>query len=240
MRKRSLLALVCLLLSASPTFAAIARHASPADSGNINALTITFSYTVGSGSNRLITGSCFLEVGDAAPSPATYAGNALTIIGPVSGGGDRPLIFFYQLTPTSGANNVSLTFAGAGTRRCQVSDYDGVGGFDVSATNTANFLNSITVTPTVGSANAWVIAGHREGCGAATTWTGETELLAGGGLHHADSNAGVSAGSYTVTAATTGCSTALIAASFTASGGAATPGCKNGLLMQGAGCEVEP
>lgn len=241
MRKRSLLALVCLLLWASPTFAAITRHASPVDEGNSGGgTTYGFNYTVGSGSNRLLVGSCFLDAGDVTPPTTTYNSVAMSTIGPVAGGGDRPVLFVYLLNPASGSNAFLMTFATGATRRCQMADYDGVGAFDTSATNTANFTNAITVTPTV-AASTWVMAANREGCGGGDTWTGQTELLAGGGLHLADSNAGVSAGAYTVTATQTGCQTSLIAASFTDAGGGGGPaGCKNGLLMQGVGCEVQP
>jgi hypothetical protein len=180
------------------------------------------SYTVGSGTNRLLVAILFGDVTDKGPTFSYNSVNATSIVpGGVSAASDRLLYFFFLLNPASGSHTCALSWSGGAPDhyRLMVADYAGVaqsGQPDVSGSAT-NVGAAVSVNLTVVTANSWIVAGQRDN-GSSATWTNATELLGAGGLHLADSNAGVAAGAITITADSGGVDQAMIAAAFAPAG----------------------
>lgn len=181
------------------------------------------SYTVGSGSNRMLIVGLFGDNTDGGPS-ITYNGTAMTNLTPggVHGGTDRYIWFFYLLNPSTGANNLVLSWTSSpGNFEMMAADYSGVsqtGQPDASGTNTSTGTNSLSKAITVVAANSWLIAVVRNSTGQADTFAAgvTNKLKESGGLAIGDSNGTVSTGSVTstITENTSSSLTALVVASF--------------------------
>jgi hypothetical protein len=179
---------VLLVLLAAPCEAAITRHGS-ASLGLISSSTYSASYTVGSGSDRLLTCAFFGGTSDDITG-ITYAGVAMTVIHKSGFSGDRWLYSTYLAAPASGPNTLSASVAG-GVAAAICSDYDGVSAVG-STGNGGGFFGPATATVTLSDAGSWVVAFGRETSGGAITWTSAVALQTpGNGLAMADSNAAV-------------------------------------------------
>src|SRR5208283_5259003 len=84
-----------------------------ADGGNNGGSTtsLTYSYTVGTNSNRLLLVNLIGDPSADDISSATYAGASMTLITKVRTPAGRWHYLYYLLGPTSGTNNVVITAA---------------------------------------------------------------------------------------------------------------------------------
>jgi hypothetical protein len=85
-----------------------------ADGGNNGGSTtsLTYPYTVGTGSNRLLVVNLVGDVTDGVSS-VTYAGTPMTLIGKVQSPDNNWQYLYYLLNPSSGSNNIVITAASA-------------------------------------------------------------------------------------------------------------------------------
>jgi len=190
------------------------------------------SITVPSGSDLLVVLAWRARtvVGSTtAPSSATIGGNAMTNIGlSPTGTQDTSWVnMYYYLSPPSGSQTVAVSGGGIASDETGYiwSTYSGVqqsGQPDSSAKvdNTTSAAQAFTTT--VVAANSWVILGFtNQGSGSnPVTYTNGTQRVlvapnVGEGI--ADSNAAVSAGSYTITVNQTSTQINGIIASFSPS-----------------------
>lgn len=95
--------------------------------------TVTISFTVGSGSNRMLT--CFVNVGASTgtvPTPtATYNGSAMTARDTQASASSDKLFSFTLASPSTGTNNLVLTFPASGQLNyvsTAIMSYSGVSG----------------------------------------------------------------------------------------------------------------
>jgi hypothetical protein len=184
---------------------AIARNSSAdlgLDTGGTNPYLA--NYTCGSGSLRLLAGGLFSTSSDGTAT-LKYNGVTQTVVDTNYNAADRGIYSAYLLAPSTGTNVYRVDWvSGPDHVAAMCADYTGVlqsGQPDAHNTGAGNNTLSIAVTITVVAANSWVFAILRENGGTTITWTNMTELQANGnGLHIADSNGPVSAGTYIVTA----------------------------------------
>lgn len=247
MRKRVLALLAAvILLWAQPASAAIAL-VNRADLGLNGGSGTSFSasYTVGSGATRLLVVTIWS--GDAGSADnitggsATYNGVAMTLARVSSG--TRWIGQYYLLNPASGSNTVAVTTTRSDYIGLLASDYTGVlQSSQPDATGASSASNDTTLT--VGTANSWtVLSAVANGSVAASTNSTGVTAATFGNAGHFDSNGAVAAGSFTMsfTSGDTSKNAGVIVSyKPDTGGGGGAPGCKNGLLMQGAGCEVHP
>jgi len=149
------------------------------DSHSGSGTSLTFSYTVGSGSNRAIfVGVCAANTDIV--SGVTYAGSSMTLIGKLlQPGPDRWAYLFGMLNPSSGANNVVISCSSsADFIEGNASSYSGVkqsGLPDASNTQTySSPVTSASISVTSIANNCWTVAALRGGNGSATGGTGTT------------------------------------------------------------------
>lgn len=188
---------------------AIAFNAS-ADGGQVTSATsLTFSYTVGGGSNRKLFVTATGATTDNLTG-ATYNGVAMSLLAKMFGGSGRWEYLFELNNPASGANNVVITASGTSDFILGgASDYSGCAqaASEVIVTNTSSptSVASLTTAITTISDNDWVVltASGFSGSAPPTAGTGSTFRSADGvfgiwGLF--DSGAPVTpAGSYSMT-----------------------------------------
>jgi len=86
-----------------------------ADGGNNGGSTqsLTYSYTVGTNSNRLLLVNVVGDTSADDISSVTYSGASMTLLKKVQTPGDRWHYLYYLLAPASGSNNVVITSASA-------------------------------------------------------------------------------------------------------------------------------
>lgn len=135
-----------------------------ADGGNATATSLTFSYTVGAGSKRLLV---VVVVGDHLTDDVTgvtYAGAAMTLAAKLTGAGgasNRWLYFFYLVGPASGANNVIISASSSHFLAGGAADYAGVNAVsqpDATTTNAGGSnITSLTTSITTVANNSWAI-----------------------------------------------------------------------------------
>lgn len=105
--------------------------------------TDTFSYTVGSGSNRiLIVYLAIAGSGGTTPTPTsvTYNGTTMTAGNSQSQGANQKLFSYYLLSPSTGANNVVITMPSAPVDQyisVAVQSYSNVGSVETSQGSTS-------------------------------------------------------------------------------------------------------
>ena len=82
-----------------------------ADGGNNNGTTasLTYSYTVGTGANRLLLVNLVGDTSADNISSVTYAGAPMTLLGKVQSPSNNWQYLYYRLNPASGSNNVVIT-----------------------------------------------------------------------------------------------------------------------------------
>lgn len=122
--------------------------------------TITSSYTVGSGSNRLLLLAVVGGINVDTVSAATYAGASMTLIAKLNTNGDRYLYLFYLLAPTSGSNAFSIT-DGGNFNNGFAADYTGVKQSlqpDASGTNANTATATISKAVTTVADNCWLVS----------------------------------------------------------------------------------
>lgn len=174
--------------------------------GNTSSATLTFALTVGGGSNRALC-SGFTANKGSLPSitGVTYAGNAMT----ASANSPKLLpvdtsvrvYFYYQLNPTTGANNEVITFAATTDEtRANAVAYSGVGSFpqDTSINGTGT-SGTLTMTTTVD--NSWLVGVFRnnnDGNGSAGASTTRRSFVSGQNGFYDSNGAKTPVGSYSI------------------------------------------
>lgn len=151
-----------------------------ASTGNITSTgnSLTFSLTVGSGSNRILWVGALVNTTTATVTSVTYAGVAMTATAASPLRSNQSLILYYLAAPASGANNIVLTLSS------NVSEIHGIAASytgaaqtglpDSSVTESAGSGTSATLTTTTVANNAWMVGLFRNdstGNGSASTGT---------------------------------------------------------------------
>ena len=117
---------------------------------------LTFSHTV-TGSNTVLFVGCFATAGDVVTG-ITYNSISLTQVSKVTSGGETTYLY-YLIAPTTGANNISVSWTGNSVVRAHGASYTGAkqsGVPDASATNN-NTSTTIATTLTTIADNCWTI-----------------------------------------------------------------------------------
>lgn len=207
--KRFTIGLVIALCLFVPTFARAQSYVGSADLGNNGGTTssLTASYTVGSGANRLLV---VLFNGDLTNggvddcSGVTFNGSSMTLARKSTQNSNGRIKYFYYLaSPASGSHNVVITCSSNHYILALAADYQGFAGtLDNTVINTTPNTTSLTTTLTV-AANTWAIL-LEDNYGAATpaAGSGATFRIVGAAFKQPaifDSNGTLSAGSYSMT-----------------------------------------
>lgn len=178
---------------------AIAVDATSSGIANVGT-THTFSFTCGSGANRILFVATYRNAGTDTVSGVTYNGVAMTVVNQKVFGGNN-IYLWYLVNPASGANNVVVTTTSSlFCASCCVS-YTGAsqtGVPDSSNTNSAISASGLTCSSTVVAANCWLVEaeGNTSG-GAPTAGAGSFIRITGTNIavQIVDSNGTVSTGS---------------------------------------------
>src|SRR5260370_23627880 len=165
---RLFLGLALAFLLALPASAQIARVSS-ADLGNVASGTLSVTYTVGSGANRMLA---VVILGDASVaaggggfddiSTVTYNGVALTLAvkdPDTQTSSERFIYLYYLLNPASGSHTVTVNSTNAHVLYPVVADYNGVrqSGQTDATTTDGGTVTSTTTSITTVAANTWVL-----------------------------------------------------------------------------------
>jgi hypothetical protein len=135
------------------------------DGGNNSGSTtsLTYSYTVGSGPNRLLVVNLIGDTIADDISSVTYAGTAMTLIGKVRAPSNNWQYLYYLLSPSSGSNNVVITAGSAHYLISQAASWYNVKQSaqpDASTTNTVAATNtSISTSLTTVATGSLVLQG---------------------------------------------------------------------------------
>ena len=164
--------------------------------------TITWSHTVGSGSNRILIAGVTSNNADL-QTGATYNGVAMTL-GKKSSFTGPTMYLFYLLNPDSGAHDIATTGSGSEVLRAASASYAGVkqSGQPDASDDQAETSTSITSSLTQVVNNAWQVGlAHN---GAVGTLSGAAGLTFRDGANTTvtsigDSNATTGAGTRTLT-----------------------------------------
>jgi hypothetical protein len=183
-------------------------------------LTNSYSFTVGSGTNRILFVGVVVQSGNTSTPTVTYGGTAMTVAASSTWNGALATDFIFVLpNPASGANTVSITLTGATPSHIFSSAASYTGAAQTTTPDSSNSGSGSTTTSSLTTTTVadnswtlmWVVAGnsHTFTAGAGTTLrtagTPNAALL--------DSNAAIHpAGSsmLTATGSTTGAYGALI------------------------------
>jgi hypothetical protein len=124
---------------------------------------LTYSYTVGSGSNRLLVANLIGDPSIDDISSVTYAGTSMTLIGKARAPSGNWQYLYYLLNPSSGSNKVVVTAGSAHYLISQAASWYNVRQSsqpDASTTNTAAATNtSITTSLTTVATGSLVVQG---------------------------------------------------------------------------------
>ena len=135
------------------------------DGGNNGGSTtsLTYSYTVGSGSNRLLVVNLIGDTSADDISSVTYAGTAMTLVGKVQAPSNNWQYLYYLLNPASGSNNVVITAGSSHYLISEAASWYNVKQSaqpDASTTNTAAATStSVTTSLTTVASGSLVVQG---------------------------------------------------------------------------------
>lgn len=140
---------------------AIARDTA-ADLGNNGGSTtsLTTSFTVGSGSDRLLVVGVVCDITSDLVTGVTYNSVAMTLIAKVNSGGHRWTYMYYLVNPASGAHNVVISISSTAYVLGLAASYTGVnqtGQPDASTSQTAAANNLIATSLTTVADNSWQV-----------------------------------------------------------------------------------
>jgi hypothetical protein len=250
MLRRVVLLLLCLVALARPASAQVAFDCE-FDKGVIGQ-TSPFSYASNAGdhsctpsatSNHLLICSLCGSIGFTAPA-MTWAGGAMTsVVGPSSTSvGSRTCVLFGKIANSTGVQTISATWTGgamdAQVGCAQFSNADQSTGWQNTGTDSGTSTSASSVVTS--ASNNMVVAAHANNNASSTTIAaGTTDYLqAGLNGNYAQAHR-LSAGASQTITWTLGSSVAWLnlKADIILFGGGGTPGCKNGLLLLGAGCD---
>lgn len=135
--------------------------------------TMTQAIAVGSGTNRMLL-ACVSSTSTTTVPTVTYNGSAMTALAGSTawffGGGK--MWMFAQIAPTSGTNNIVVTFGSSTSIGLTATSYTGVNQSvtpDAVATGTSGSASTATVTLTTVANNAWMFSCARGSTGATVT-----------------------------------------------------------------------
>ncbi len=208
------------------------------------------SLTIGAGSNTALVAQV-IWLGAAGTSAAVIwdpagTNQSLTLIKSQSGVNGQTVQLWGRIAPTSGNKTLRVTWSSAGqelvTQGVSWTGVDQTGGVTTFPNSTSATGNTSSCTVAVTSAtNNAVMAVCVAGTAQAISSVNNTQtlLVHGHGNLEAGGNRAAGAASVTMTGTYAGTDQwAIVGTDIKASGGATTPGCKNGLLLQGSGCDV--
>lgn len=191
------------------------------------ATSLTFSHTCGTGANRILWVSFRVGSNSDLPTGVTYGGIAMTqAIKRNDASGTQYAYLYYLVNPATGANNVVITLSLSASIVSASASYTGAkqsGQPDASGSNGAAPGTSVSTSITVVAASSWVISFVcNDGTLAMTNSTGVVSVRDNGSfasnvISLGDSNAGVSAGSYTTTWTSSSQVLTILSASFSPS-----------------------
>jgi len=170
------------------------------DIGGATGTTLSGSYTVGNGANRLLVAAVVGNTGSNLLNGCTYNNVAMTQAAVQNGGGGQRWIYlFYMLNPPSGANTFACSSSSSSYLDAVLDDYTGVaqtGEPDATAVNVHSGTSLTTPITTIAN-NAWVMlaGGGYSGGSAPTAGAGSTRRgydSANGNIGLYDSNGAVS------------------------------------------------
>jgi hypothetical protein len=251
MPRRVVLLLLCLVALARPASAqvtfdcefdkGVASQASPfAYASNAGDHSCTPSAT----SNHLLICSLCGSLGFTAPA-MTWAGGAMTsIVGPTSTStGARTCVLFGKIANSTGSQTISATWTGGSMDAelgcAQFSNADQSTGWQNTGSDTGTGTTGSSVVTSAN--NNMVVAAHADNNGTSTTISaGTTDYLQTGlNGNYAQAHRLSTGASQTITWTWTGSQAwANVKVDVIVfGGGGGTPGCKNGLLLLGAGCD---
>jgi hypothetical protein len=160
---------------------------------------LTFAHTC-TGSDLILFCGCFATAGDVVTG-ITYNSVAMTLIGKVANGSEQAYLY-YLINPTTGANNISVSWSGSTILRAHGVSYTGAkqsGVPDANSTATGTGTSLASSVTTVAD-NCWVIAMYRA-AGDITAGSGTTLRGTSTTSNILDSNGAVTpAGSKTINA----------------------------------------
>ena len=194
-----------------------------------NATTHTVGLTVGSGSDRILFLGLWYNDTSGAPTSVQYAGVSMTQLGsnlnPTS---VEKVSLWYLYAPTTGANNMVVTFSGSVEAMVSGVSYSGVSqsGFADASSTGVGISTNTTGTVTTVADNCWThmfvrttgdgISSAGSGTVRRTNVNGRTQSYDGNGAH-------TPAGSYSLNATHTNQPRAYIIVSFAPPGAASGP-----------------
>lgn len=164
---------------------AIAFDNAASGSASIAASSLTYSLTVGAGSNRILFVSAIVNINADTISSITYAGVAMTPTANTPLVANQSLYLYYLVNPASGANNVVVTLSiGVSSIFSCASSYTGASqtGVPDSVGSAHATVTSGTVSTTVVAANSWMVGALRNdsnGNGTASTGTTQRTFVTG-------------------------------------------------------------
>ncbi|MBB6147452.1 copper(I)-binding protein, partial [Silvibacterium bohemicum] len=151
--------------SLTPSGTPAITYDNAADGGNNggSSTSLTYSYTVGIGANRLLIVNVVGDTSVDDISSITYAGVQLTLVGKVQAPSNRWEYLYYLLNPASGANNIVVTAGSSHYLISQASSWSNIRQTsepDALTTNTASATStSLTTSLTTSAAGALVVEG---------------------------------------------------------------------------------
>ena len=168
---------------------------------------LSWSHTVGSGSNRiLLVGVSLRNGGSQTVSGITYGGTALTLLGSAANGTNIRGELWYLKNPAAGAATVQVTISGAATYfaagAASFFNVEQGSSFGTAVTGNGNSANpSVSVTSAAGELVVDILA-KRNTSEAAVVGAGQTQLWNDWSTHETKSNNAISAASMEPGAAT--------------------------------------
>jgi hypothetical protein len=192
---------------------------------NYQSAPASFSYTVGSGTNRLLV--VIIDVFNSSDvlTSITYGGVAMALVDKLAHAGSSYTYLYYLAGAASGANNIVVSLSTSSFITCAAADYAGVNqttplqGHSTLDQTAESYTWSLNVTTTANS--CWIVTGFNGDNAADLTGTSNCTIRATGPYDDVaigDSNAAVGvSGTYTVSGGYTGSNfgkQSIIAAAF--------------------------
>lgn len=120
----------------------------------------TQAFTVGSGANRFLFVGVKNFAGSPAPSSVTYAGSAMTLVKSTPFSSSSRSLYLYALAnPTSGANNIVVSFASAASMYIEAASYTGANQSVTMDASTSSIGSGTTASPSLTTIanNCWTL-----------------------------------------------------------------------------------
>lgn len=180
------------------------------DSATIGGFTttspLTFSHTV-SGSNTILIIGCTRGTTGTTITGVTYNGIAMSFLAEATASGVSAIRLYSLISPSTGANSVSIAFTGGGNTTGVSSSYTGVKqtSFPDSSNTVSNNAMNLSLSTTVVGSNCWLVSTGGTAGAAWSAGTGSTARAndTSDAVVIGDSNGTISTGSQSMTWNTT-------------------------------------